>query len=259
MGQELFKGSAMLTLITCTGDRPICFSLLEGWISNQTVQPDQWVVVDDGQVETNVKSNCDYVRRMPQKTDPKFTLLLNIGEAFKHVKGDKVLFIEDDEYYAPDYIKEISEKLDRYDLVGIGRSKYYHLPVMRWYKHKNMGHASLAQTGFTANFFSAARSCLNGDMFFDVRFWRTVNGREADQLSLPNSIHQHESKDRRGFIFDDVEKSLYVGMKGMPGRKGIGIGHKEASFHNLDRGMLKSWISVEDDYNKYLKIKEELS
>lgn len=249
----------MLTLITCTGDRPLCFNLLEGWISNQTVQPDQWVVVDDGQTETCVKSNCDYVRRIPQKTDPKFTILLNIEEAFKYVKGDKILFIEDDEYYAPDYIKEISNRLDKYDLVGIGRSKYYHLPIMRWHKHRNMGHASLAQTGFTNNFFKDAKSCLRGDLFFDIRLWRVVNGRDADQRSLPNNVHQSESRDRKGLIFDDVEKSLYVGMKGMPGRKGIGVGHKEGNGYNPDKGTLRNWISVDEDYNKYLKIKEELS
>jgi len=32
-------------------------------------------------------------------------------------------------------------------------------------------------------------------------------------------------KRQKGLIFDDAEQNLYVGMKGMPGRKGIGIGH----------------------------------
>ena len=188
-------------------------------------------------------------------------MLLNLDEAFKHIKGDKILFIEDDEYYAPDYVKEVSGKLDQYDLVGIGRSKYYHLPALKWYKHRNMGHASLAQTGFNKNFFNKAKACMNGDLFLDIRFWREVNGKMADQFSLPDSIKEYESKDGRGFIFDDFEKSIYTGVKGMPGRNGIGIGHNERScyYPDKDNRVLKSWIVTKDDYNKYLKVREELS
>ena len=251
----------MVTLITCTGDRPICFELLECWISQQSIKPDQWIVVDDGKVPTAIKYDCDYIRREPKKSDPKFTMLLNLDEAFKHIKGDRILFIEDDEYYAPDYVKEVSGKLDQYDLVGIGRSKYYHLPALKWYKHRNMGHASLAQTGFNKNFFNKAKACMNGDLFLDIRFWREVNGKMADQFSLPDSIKEYESKDGRGFIFDDFEKSIYTGVKGMPGRNGIGIGHNERSYYHPDKDnrVLKSWIVTKDDYNKYLKVREELS
>ena len=66
---------------------------------------------------------------------------------------------------------------------------------------------------------------------------------------------------RRGFIFDDFEKSIYTGVKGMPGRNGIGIGHNERScyYPDKDNRVLKSWIVTKDDYNKYLKVREELS
>jgi len=248
----------MITGITCTGDRPKCFELLECWMMNQTVQPEQWIVIDDGKVPTVPETNCDYVRREPQKSDPKFTMLLNMKEAFKCIKGDKILFLEDDEYYAPDYVKEISEKLDRYDLVGIGRSKYYHLPTLRWFRHPNMGHASLAQTGFNKNFQNDAKSCLSGDLFLDIRLWRKFNGKEADRLTLPNDRLEYESKDGRSFIFDDFEKSIYTGMKGMPGRKGIGVGHNERSRYYPDKDLkiLRSWVLLENDCQKYLQIKK---
>jgi hypothetical protein len=216
---------------------------------------------DDGKEPTKINSNCDYIRRTPQRSDPKFTMMLNLEEAFKWVKGDKILFIEDDEYYAPDYIKEVSEKLGQFDLVGIGRSKYYHLPTLRWHKHRNMGHASLAQTGFTRNFFKTVKNCMNGDLFLDIRLWRTVNGISADQLSLPDGLNQYKSKDGRGFIFDDFEKSIYIGIKGMPGRSGIGVGHREMGCYHFDKDkkVLKNWITTKEDYDKYLKIKEDLS
>lgn len=251
----------MVTLITCTGDRPICFELLECWINRQSIKPDQWIVVDDGRIPTIPKISCEYIRREPNKSDPKFTMLLNLDEAFKHIKGDKILFIEDDEYYASDYIKNMTEKLDRYDLAGIGRSKYYYLPTLKWYRHKNMGHASLAQTGFNSNFLRDAKSCLKGDLFLDIRFWRKMNGTGADFLSLPEVVKFKESANKKGFVFEDYENSLYCGMKGMPGREGIGIGHNERScyYPDKDNRVLKSWIATKDDYNKYLKVREELS
>src|SRR5574343_411233 len=111
------------------------------------------------------------------------------------LKQRKILFIEDDEYYASNYIEKIAKSLDEYEIVGIGRSKYYHLPALRWYKHRNMGHASLAQTGFTRNFFNEAKSCLRGDLFFDIRRWRKVNGFEADKLTLSPDKNNFISKD----------------------------------------------------------------
>jgi len=115
----------VLTAITCTGDRPICFNLLHKWVASQTVKPDQWIVVDDGSVPVETEGNFEYIRRAPRKSDPEFTIILNLEEAFAHVRGDKILFLEDDEYYAAGYIGEMSARLDRYDIVGIGRSKYY--------------------------------------------------------------------------------------------------------------------------------------
>jgi hypothetical protein len=124
-----------------------------------------------------------------------------------------------------------------------------------------MGHASLAQTGFSKNFQKDANSCISGDLFLDIRFWRKFNGREADKLTLPNDRLEWESKDGRSLVFDDVNCSLYAGMKGMPGRRGIGIGHNERSCYYLDKDLkvLRNWVLSESDYQKYLHIKGELS
>lgn len=244
--------SGSVTVVTCTGDRPICFSLLEKWMEHQTIQPSQWIVVDDGKDQMNCFPNCDYIRREPQKSDDKQTLLLNIAESYQHIRGDIILFFEDDEYYAPTYIEEMRKKLLQFDIAGIGRSKYYHLPGQKWYKHRNMGHASLAQTGFNMNFFENAKSVLSGDPFYDIRLWRKIN-RNAENLSLPEK--QHKLINGRGIIFEDFDKSLYAGMKGLPGRKGIGAGHSDVNYFNQDKDyqVLKQWIP--QDYNSYIDLK----
>ncbi len=246
----------MLTAITCTGDRPICFDLLRKWVASQTVHPDQWIVVDDGAIPVETEGNFEYIRRAPRKSDPEFTVILNLQEAFVHLRGDKILFLEDDEYYAAGYIGEMSARLDRYDIVGIGRSKYYHLPTSRWYRFSNMGYASLAHTGFNRIFFSEAKRCLEGSPFFDIRLWEKVNGRNASRITLPGKTKSYISKGKKGLIFDDAEKNLYVGMKGMPGRKGIGIGHGDEIRYCPDtENILRKWIPDDDAYGEYIRLK----
>jgi hypothetical protein len=247
-----------ITCITCTGDRPLAFSLCERWMKNQIMQPNQWVIVDDGRIPSN-KPNLDivnYIYRAPKSNDPKHTMILNLEEAIKHITNEKIIIIEDDEYYSPTYISEMSKRLDQYELVGIGRSKYYYLPEFKYYQHDTFGHASLAQTGFRKSFLSEIIKILAGDSFLDVRLWEIVNGANAARQALPKTITENISNNKRGLIFDDRENSLYVGMKGLPGRVGIGSGHGNHGWYALDinRTVLKSWIPKEEDFQIYLNL-----
>lgn len=248
----------MITAVTCTGDRPVCFSLLEQWVKDQTVKPDQWIVVDDGQEPVVESDSYELIRREPKKEDPRFTMLLNLELAFQQVKGDQILFLEDDEYYAPGYIEAMSKELSQYELVGIGRSKYYHLPARKWFRHFNMGHASLAQTGFKSSFLPQALKCLKGDMFYDIRLWQMVN-KDAEKFRAPAQVDRHYSEDGRGLVFEDKNHSLYVGMKGLPGRAGIGSGHREFAwyFQDLNMKMLSDWIPNSSHYRKYMSLTEK--
>ncbi len=242
----------MITAVTCTGDRPVCFSLLEQWVKDQTVKVDQWIVVEDGKSQFQESGAYELFRRTPQKSDPKFTMILNLELALQKVKGDVVLFLEDDEYYAPEYVEQMNRELGSFQLVGIGRSKYYHLPGRKWYRHQNMGHASLAQTGFQRSFLKTALGCLKGDMFYDIRLWRMVN-KDADNLRIPSSNCRHQSFNRDGLVFDDGDSMLYVGMKGLPGRGGIGIGHRELAYYVPDPEMsgLSNWVRNEHHFKLY--------
>jgi hypothetical protein len=110
----------------------------------QTRKPDQWIVVDDGNIPHAPACACDYIRRQPQPDDPRHTMIINMKAAIPHITGDFVLIMEDDEYYAPRYIEEMAKRLQEFEIVGIGRSKYYHVPARRCLRHDNLGHASLA-------------------------------------------------------------------------------------------------------------------
>lgn len=240
----------MITVITPTGDRPEAFKLCRKWIAHQTVNPDQWLIVDDGKEPLKFApvGYEKYIRREPQPTDPKHTLTVNVAEALKYVTGDKILFMEDDEYYAPTYIEEMSMRLERFQVVGIGWAKYYHLPTGGYVEHKNMNHASLAQTGYRKEVSGLIKKCVARGMekeWLDCQIW-------AETMKTQGSLNKIPCN-----IFRDIDNPLYVGMKGLPGRNGIGIGHKETMYSSHDdanRTKLREWIRKVDDFQLYMSL-----
>jgi len=231
----------ILTLITPTGDRPLAFALCQNWIRKQTLQPNQWIVVDDGKVPLKPYVPMQYVRREPQPDDPKHTLVLNLKTAMPLIKGDKIMIIEDDEYYAPEYLEEMACRLNQHEIVGIGRSRYYHLPSGNYSRLPNITQASFAEMAFRSSFLPEFKKFLNGGQYIDIIIWRNIDK-------------------KRRFVFIDNGKPLYVGMKGMPGRHGIGGGHDKNHriyrCHHCDesRKILNSWIPDKDACNTYMDI-----
>ena len=227
----------MVTAITPTGDRPLPLALCERWISRQTRKPDQWIVVDDGHVPAKATRLMEYVRREPLPSDPKFTLCQNLIAALPLVKGEHVLILEDDEYYAPGYVEAMTRALDGYTLAGIMCSKYYHIPSGKYAMIGNRTHASLAETGFRRSFLPVFRATLDGDSYLDLRLWKS-----------PHQGHRH--------LFLDEQASLYCGIKGLAGRSGIGLGHSTTLYRDrwtdTDRSVLKRWVP--DDWPVYMDI-----
>jgi glycosyltransferase involved in cell wall biosynthesis len=221
-----------ITLITPTGDRPEAFELTRKWIASQTVQPDQWIVVDDGFTELpeHLRKDIDYIRRVPKKNEGH-TLTLNIKEAVKHIEGDIILIIEDDDWYGPRYIETMWKYLQMYDLVGEAYARYYHLVAMKYRRIGNNAHASFCQTGFVKRLLPIFIQCIEGDPYIDARLWNVV------------TEHKFLIKDT-----DDVLK-IHCSLKGLKGRKGIGSGHNEsAEYYNVDVGLeyLRRWVGEEN-------------
>lgn len=231
----------MITCITPTGDRHKAFDLCRRWIWHQTVKPDQWIVVDDGidPIPDNSIQGFQYIRRIRQAVEPQHTLVLNLAEAVPHIKGDYIFIIEDDDYYHANYIETmVSHLINGKIAVGITRAKYYHLSG-KYLININERHASLAQTGFCKSMLPDFVRLLPGNPFFDLRIWKQFN------------IYGNFS------LFDDQQIPLHVGMKGLPGRRGIGAGHRENSKYISDthRIMLKKWVP--NHYDVYINMYEE--
>jgi glycosyltransferase involved in cell wall biosynthesis len=230
----------MITAVTLTGDRQETFELCKQWMEEQTVQPEQWLVIDDGKKPTDPPKVAQYVRREPKKGEPEHSLIMNMRIALPLIKGDMIIIFEDDEYYAPGYIEAMAEKLEDYEVVGICPSRYYHLFSSRYMACGNTEHASFAQTAFRSSFLPEVEKMLKGSPFIDGKIWELMQG-----------------KNGRSLLFSDAREPLYVAMKGMMGRGGVGNGHKNINDQtpdSRDRKMLRKWIPNERHFDIYAAI-----
>ena len=231
-----------ITLITPTGDRNVCWSKCNFYITNQTYKGSlQWIIADDGNEKLDLSNlKIDYTHTTANYPGNKAkSINHNICRALQYVKYDKIAIIEDDDIYHPKYLERLLERLDHYDLIGEGNSRYYNINGYYRINH-NTKHASLFQTGLKTIpciehlYVSTLRE---QSAFIDSRLW---------------------NKKVKKFVFcDDVTA---IGMKGLPGRKGIGIGHRPSSAFNKDKDfkVLKQWLKnyPEDYIDFYINLRQ---
>jgi hypothetical protein len=276
-----------ITLVTPTRDRAEAFALCVHWMSRQTYRqrgPVQWVVVDDGDrpVEEALLERArswgwtvDYIRR--PVTENICTLQDNLIAALEVVRGDALLIIEDDEFYSPIYIEEMLWRLEGVNLVGEGNARYYNIRDRRWDIYSNMAHACLCRTGLKRVLYpllreAARASKASQNTHVDIQLWALpppppppepppgVNRQRfgplgqllppeksnrpiVPQIVLPQAVRS---------IFSN--RSLSVGIKGMPGRGGLGGGHRIQTMPNHDASWdkLVEWLG--SDARSYMDI-----
>lgn len=227
----------MITLITPTRERPECFRLLETYIARQTYSgPVQWIVVTDGSLEGyKLTQGQTLIIRDPVDDPADYPSICgNYAAALPYVEGDKILFIEDDDYYRPDYLDLAAGLLDRADLCGFAPARYYNLLSRRWRLLGNKDHCSLAQTGMTRavlDTFKAATTVPNG-VFLDMWIWPHWRDTLGGSALIVPSTGEH------------------VGIKSAWGTPGYGTGHN-VKMGTLDYGLdvFKLWLG--DDWVNY--------
>lgn len=234
-----------LTLITPTGDRQQAFALCQRWMQRQTFQGRvHWIIVDDGQTPTQVTFQrpgwtVAYYRRERQAGEHWHTLAAQMREAMRHLYDDleRVVIIEDDDWYSPGYLSLMDELLDRAELVGIWSNPAYRVaepPAWRFHPHGRgtPGRTVFAATGATGAALAHLQDMLDADPgqdpSLDRRWWKTFTG---SKLLRP--------------IGDPPEM---VQIKGLPGRMGFGTPHRSADGLTPDpeRTRLARWIGEED-------------
>jgi len=220
----------MVTLLTPTGGRPEAFALLERWIERQTYRGElQWIVIDDCIPQTRLTLGQDHLYPVPIWQPGQNTQARNLKAALPFIKGEFVLFIEDDDYYAPPYIAEMVRRLAQAQFVGECGTVFYNVRYRSWYANPNRSSASLFQMGFRVqpNTAEQVANVLGTRGYIDAE----LCARCRRQLRMfPRHI-----------------PALSIGIKGLPGREGIGSGHYPHDLFKPDPqlSILRKWIGVD--------------
>lgn len=236
--------SVSVALLTPTGLRPECLRHCQRYISRFEIPDDvshvEWILIDDGQRPSHVDFDHEYISLKPIRPvhvwNGTNTLKLNLLSAIPFIRSDFVLFIEDDDWYSPEYLKHQIARLQNFDIVGETPSHYYHVPSMRYRVFENRVHASLCQTGIRSSLLPVLKEvCTVYNDFIDVRLW-----------------------DKTSHLRQKFEPGLdCIGMKGLQGRPGIGIGHRpDQSWgwkSDNNGSVLNTWVG--SDSQLYLQTK----
>jgi glycosyltransferase involved in cell wall biosynthesis len=246
-----------ISLITPTGGRKIAFALCEEWMKRQTLQPDEWIVVDDFEKPTKCKMGQKVIRRQPFWQPGQMTLQRNLLEALKVVTGDIILIVEDDDWYSPNYIENMAKKFETLSqgtpisnssfIIGEGHTVYYQIRNYTHKYHDNLSHSSLFQTGFTKDLIPKINDLLIkhiDQMYFDMHLWKDI-------------------KDCNKCIF--LTKSPWsIGIKALVGQRSVGTYGHFQSLPHLDEkycNFLQKMMPKEDAHiymrlSEFLNIKE---
>jgi hypothetical protein len=225
-----------------TGARPAQFNICQYLMKRQTYTGKvAWVIVDDA---IPVSTDCvtsdfrgwDIVKVYPKPswTVGKNTQARNIAAGIQALINnyskneiEAIFIIEDDDYYRPIYLERMMAHFNGFDLIGEMKTIYYNVQWRRYITNNNTIHASLFQTAFTYDVIPILEKCL-AHKFIDCNLWPKVEKRN---------------------IF--YENDLAVGMKGMPGRGGIGAGHSKAMSMRDDTNMRYLAKLIGEDFKLY--------
>lgn len=229
----------MLTLLTCTGARPDAWALCQRWMARQTFTGEvHWIVVDDGplpqawSVVLPDSWSTDVVRPQPLWQPGQNTQARNLLAGLERVEeGARLVIVEDDDWYAPDWLEFVDSALSGHLLVGESHARYYNVATRTARQLRNDSHASLCATACSGNAVDALRiAAARNEKFIDLSLWRN---------------HRHKRL---------LASHRVVGIKGLPGRAGIGMGHRQDMQGLADPkgAVLAQWLG-ELDAKEYLR------
>lgn len=242
-------------IVTATGHRPYSFTLCIKWVERWAAQYRDWYVVSDSEDTWDALKNVRHTKVVaspPLKKEPN-SFRTNMLALLNAVPRDGiVVLIEDDDYYPTDYVSNILANLSKReylpDLFGFPVIPVYHTGLRLYRISKGHERAILtcylSQTVLgTAKAIDYAINTLlemrPGEIDLDVRLWSAESLLKVLPVPLP--------------VIDIKElASGSVSIKGLPGRRGLGIGHNLRSSYNKKRADIH-WVKelLGNDYAYY--------
>lgn len=161
-------------IIPDRGDRPEFLKHCEWMIENQTMKPDHVLIVD-----YKPKSNqCDITERYRLAYHELY------GKGF-----DCVLFMENDDYYRPEYIETMVNNWviqGNPDLFGIAYTYYYHIGLSKYTRFDHPLRASMMNTLMKTNL--VVNWCADNYPYTDAHLWKSIKNRITFVPELPISL-----------------------------------------------------------------------
>lgn len=198
-------------------------ALLGEYLSAQTFDgPATWIVIDDVDPASRIPKvrdgiTVEVIRPLWRWKPGDITQAECILVGLLKIPDDAVIFIlEDDDIILPPYIETMLKALETADLVGESSARYYNVRTGRYKAIPTPRHSSLASTAVRGR--EALMRACHGGKFIDITLWRDFKGRKT--------------------LLDTAN---VIGIKGLPGRQGIGVGHRD-NFGTPDTtGVLEQW------------------
>lgn len=211
--------------------------LCRRWMTRQSLRPDLWIISDGGQVpiETPQLDGAQVVHL--HNGDPGHparnfyqNMISGLREALRR-GASQVSWMEDDDWYSPDYLAHSAEQLQRADITGEARSRYYNLRLRRHRILEHARHAIIGQTSMTGSllpwFLTFLEHHSTGRLYSDRVIWHKAPTKRRSLL--PETLH-------------------HVGIKGHGPTGLCPYGHEDVKGMSPDTEwqVLTDWIGPED-------------
>jgi glycosyltransferase involved in cell wall biosynthesis len=237
-------GTRIGIIIPNRGDRPEFLKNCLQMIAAQTIAPKKTMVIGTGRTPIPLGLLLPYDIKVVAPVDGVVDITRRYREGyqlFDKTKFDILFFMEDDDYYAPDYLEVMLkqwEKAGRPDLFGTNYTIYYHLKLKKYFtmRHEQRSSAmsTLIRPGLNITW------PLDHDPYTDQWLWMSEDiGIKTKKVFEPNHI-------------------ICVGMKHGQGLCGGG-NHVDGFYRyiNDDNGFLENTLD-EESYQFYKQYSDKL-
>lgn len=234
----------MLNIITPTSDRLVGMDLLAKRIPFGEI----WIVADDGKQHFDPSGyphlNINHLPRHHDERTPVQSFRANLLDAIQYCTPGYVIFCEDDDWYSIHHFTDIVHRLEKGNVAaGDTCQRYYNIEHRVWKQFTNVG-STLAQTGFRTELLPLFQQAVlnpagKDGRGVDAAFWKLVM-----ESGLPHDL----------FNGDEQNTPFVVGIKGLPGKPGIGVGHRPDETWTPDPELVKLQQWIGDESKSYASL-----
>jgi|SRR5690242_465940 len=196
-------------LIPDRGDRPEFLKNCLRMINNQTLKPVEILIMNDpptdDQVDITKRYRLGYQKLSDLNTAPN-------RKSGDPLKVDLIAFIENDDWYAPNYLEVHAEAWNKFGqpiIFGTNYTIYYHLKMRRYYTMYHEGRSSAMNTFLKPN--------MNIDWgkdenpYTDIQLWENLRGGTVWNSPLVSIGMKHGIGKCGGFAhIDHLERYSYA-------------------------------------------------